>query len=339
MRRTAFVTGAAGFLGRHLIERLTREGWTITAFCRPTDPVRLLPPTVSVETGDLADARRLADALPERVDAIFHLAGNTSTWSRHRDAQFRDNVEGTAHVIDAALAKQAGRLVYTSSISAWGYHPGLRLNEDTASNATKRGDNYGKSKLAAERLIKQACNEHGLNAVILNPVNILGAYDASNWSKQLILPISNGSLRAIPPGSASWISAHDVVDAHVAAVDSGGSGRNIILGGVEASFRDIVNEIERILDKPVTGKTTSKATLRMLLVLSLAKATLTRTEPEMSLAKYRRAVGDLLVDDQRARTELGLERTPLREQLEQTISWLREVELLPRSAVSGERQS
>jgi len=65
------------------------------------------------------------------------------------------------------------------------------------------GDNYGKSKLAAEGLIEDACAHRGLNAVILNPVNILGAYDVSNWSKQLILPIATGRLRVVPLGAAS----------------------------------------------------------------------------------------------------------------------------------------
>ena len=107
MARTAFVTGAAGFLGRHLVEELERQGWEITAFCRATDRTDLLSSTVRIEIGDLTDADRVREALPDHVDAIFHLAGNTTTWSRNAAAQFRDNVDGTAHVIEAALAKHA----------------------------------------------------------------------------------------------------------------------------------------------------------------------------------------------------------------------------------------
>jgi dihydroflavonol-4-reductase len=249
MARTGFVTGAAGFLGRHLVEELDRQGWDITAFCRATDRTDLLSSTVRIEIGDLTDPDRVRAALPDRVDAIFHVAGNTSTWSKNAAAQFRDNVDGTAHVMEAALARHARRLIYTSSTSAYGYQPGLRIDERTTSNAPTRGDNYGKSKLQAENLIKQACAERGLSAVILNPVNIVGAYDTTNWSQQLILPISKGSLRVVPPGSATWISIHDVVKAHIAAVDVGESGTNFVLGGVEASFLEVTNEIEAILGK------------------------------------------------------------------------------------------
>ena len=334
MARAAFVTGAAGFLGRHLVEELDRRGWEVTAFCRATDRTDLLSSAARIEIGDLANAERVGEALPDRVDAIFHLAGNTSTWSRNAAAQFRDNVDGTAHVIQAALAKHARRLIYTSSTSAYGYQPGVRINERTTSIAPTRGDNYGKSKLQAERLIKRACAEHGLSAVILNPVNIVGAYDTTNWSRQLILPISKGSLHVVPPGSATWISVHDVVKAHIAAVDIEEFGTNFVLGGVEASFLEVTNEIEAILGKPSSRRATSKATLRMLLLLSTAKALATRAEPELTLAKYQRAVGDLLVDDRKAREILGLERTALHDMLAETIEWLEQVGMLDQSEIA-----
>jgi dihydroflavonol-4-reductase len=331
MARTGFVTGAAGFLGRHLVEELERQGWDITAFCRATDRTDPLPSTVRIEIGDLTDPNRVREALPDHVDAIFHLAGNTSTWSKNAAAQFRDNVDGTAHVIEAALAKHSQRLIYTSSTSAYGYQPGVRIDERTTSNAPTRGDSYGKSKLQAESLIKHACAERGLSAVILNPVNIVGAYDTTNWSRQLILPIAKGSLRVVPPGSATWISVHDVVRAHIAAVAVEESGTNFVLGGVEASFLEVTNEIEAILGKPRSRRATSKATLRLLQLLTSAKGLATGTEPELTLAKYQRAVGDLLVDDRKAREVLGLERTTLHDMLAESIDWLQQAGTLDQS--------
>ena len=167
--------------------------------------------------------------------------------------------------------------------------------------------------------------------MILNPVNILGAYDTTNWSRQLILPISKGALRVVPPGSATWVSVHDVVKAHIAAVDVEESGTNFVLGGVEASFLEVTNEIEEILGKPRSRRATSKATLRLLLLLSTAKALATRAEPELTLAKYQRAVGDLLVDDHKARQVLGLECRTLHDMLAETIEWLEQVGMLDQS--------
>jgi dihydroflavonol-4-reductase len=328
MARMAFVTGAAGFLGRHLVEELERQRWDVTAFCRETDRIDLLSSTVRIELGDLTDPNRVLECLPDRVDAIFHVAGNTTTWSKHAAAQLRDNVDGTAHVIEAALAKHARRLIYTSSTSAYGYQPGVRIDEGTTSNASTRGDDYGKSKLRAESLIKQACVERGLSAVILNPANVVGAYDTTNWSRQLILPIARGTLRVVPPGSATWIAVRDVVKAHIAAVDVEESATSFVLGGVEASFLEVTNEIEAILGRRRSRHATPKATLRLLALLSSAKALATRAEPELTLAKYQRAVGELLVDDRKARRILGLGRTTLHEMLAETIEWLERVGML-----------
>ena len=317
------MTGAAGFLGLHVTESLFGQGWTVVAYCRPGDPIHTLRSEVFLELGDVTDPVRLQQALPECADAVFHLAANTSTWSKHEAAQFRVNVDGTAHVIAAAIAKGAARLVYTSSVSAFGWQPDVRISESTHSNATSHGDNYGRSKLAAERLIKNACLHRGLDAVILNPVNILGAYDTTNWSRQLILPVADGTLPVVPPGAATWMSVRDAAAAHVAAVDRGASGSNIVLGGVEASFLQVVREIERSLGLPLTNRATPPRVLWLLHIASGMKSVVTRNEPELSAAKYRRAVGNLLVDDSVARTELALGCTSLTDQIGETIAWLR----------------
>ena len=326
--RAAFVTGATGFLGRHLVDELCRQGWRVTALCLPSDDTRVLPTEVTVAPGDITDIESVRAAMPPGPDAVFHLAGNTSTWSRNAHRQYQDNVLGTMNIIDVAVERSAGRLVYTSSISAYGYQPGRRIKEDTPSNVWDQGDNYGKTKLHAEQRIRQAVSERHLSAVILNPVNILGPYDRHNWSRQLILPVSAGTLRAIPPGAATWAYVGDVVAAHIAAVDLGRSGENYILGGVAASFKEVVNEIEEILGRPHSRRATPRAVLRMALWAATAKSWIDGRQPSLTRPQYRRAVGHLLCDDEKARRELGYRGTDLRTMLARTIDWLRRERLL-----------
>jgi dihydroflavonol-4-reductase len=261
MSTTSIVTGAAGFVGRHLVNRLIADGWDVVAFCRQGDRTDLLP-DVRIVMGDLGDAESLARAFAgTQHPVVFHLAGNTTTWSRNHDAQLRDNVGGTRGVIEAAERAGARRLVVTSSTSAYGHQPGVRLSETSPSTVARTGDNYGKSKWAAEQLVKAASVAGRLSTVILNPVNILGAYDDANWSKQLILPIADDGLRVVPPGSATWISVHDVVTAQIAAVEAPLEGENVILGGTEATFLEVVQTISRLLDKPVPERATPRALL------------------------------------------------------------------------------
>lgn len=311
-RRTAFVTGAAGFVGRHLSERLSGGGWRVVALCRPTDRTDLLPSEVEVILGDLADLARVLEAMPTAVDVVFHLAGNTSSRRCDRAAQWRDNVGGTTHVVQAAVTRSARRLVLTSSTSALGYQPGVPLDEKSVSNVDGEGDHYGRTKRVAEELVLDAWRERGLDAVVLNPANILGPYDTANWSRQLIVPAAAGRLPFVPPGSGSWLSVHDVVDAHVAAVDRAEPGSRFLLGGTRASFLEIVNEVEDQVGRRLSTRLAPPWVLKVVL----------------NRPRFRRAVGDLVVDDHRARDVLGLRHTPIEEQVADTIAWLRSADMV-----------
>src|SRR4051812_22124293 len=126
MTRSAFVSGAAGFLGRHLLDRLARDGWAVTALCLPTDRAGGLDRLARVVRGDVTDTGSVEDAMPPDPDAVFHIAADTSTWERQSTSQYRVNVLGTATMVDVAVRRGAGRFVYTSSTSAYGYQPGRR---------------------------------------------------------------------------------------------------------------------------------------------------------------------------------------------------------------------
>ena len=114
--RSAFVTGGTGFVGLNLIEQLVGQGWAVTALHRPTSDLRAIRRfPVRLVAGDLLDPASLRRAIPESVDALFHLAADISVWSKHAARQTRINVEGTRNVVDAALAAGVRRMVHTST--------------------------------------------------------------------------------------------------------------------------------------------------------------------------------------------------------------------------------
>ena len=121
----AFVTGGTGFLGRNLLEELVTEGWQVTALHRTTSDlsdIQRLP--VDLVAGDLTDPASLTRVLPPAVDAVFHVAADTSVWARNDHRQTRINVDGTRHVVEAALARGARRFVHTSTWNVYGLEQG-----------------------------------------------------------------------------------------------------------------------------------------------------------------------------------------------------------------------
>jgi nucleoside-diphosphate-sugar epimerase len=331
--RTAVVTGAAGFVGQNLVDELVERGWSVVALNLPgADVHRVARDRVRFVDADITDYDQLAAAMPDAPDAVFHVAANTSSWSKHDDRQAIDNVLGTANVVRAALARRARRLIYTSSISAYGSHPGEYIDEQTPSNALTCGNNYGRTKYEAELIVKQAVRTHGLDAVILNPVNILGPHDTNNWTKELIRPVIRGTLRAAPPGRAMFCHVKDIVDAHISAVDRGAAGENYLLGGVEASFKQVVDEIRRVAGMPPSGRVLPKLALRVAMVASMVKTRLDHKPPLLTPERYARAVGAVVCNDAKAVRDLGYRRSSLRQMIEDTYRWLEREHLLDEPA-------
>ena len=321
MKRTAFITGSTGFLGLNLLEELSKRNWEIVALqYKYADLVDLAEFGAKSVTGDINDYDSLVNVLPDKTDVVFHVAGNTSMWSKNNEQQYRDNVLGTQNVVNAALAKKAKKFIFTSSISSYGYH-GKKIDEHEESNALSCGMNYNKTKYQAEQVVKEAVKK-GLNAIILNPCNIIGPYDLSGWAN-LIRTVHDDKLKGIPPGSAMFCHVRDVVDAHINAVDKGAVGENYLLGGVEASFMEVFNEIEKLLGKKQTTITSSKFKLKLAMYILMLKSKLDGKEPLITPEKYTRIVGRVACKYDKAVKHLDYKTSSIRTMVNDSYEWLK----------------
>jgi nucleoside-diphosphate-sugar epimerase len=209
--KTAFVTGATGFVGINLVSALRDAGWNVTALHRKTSNTRYLAPLgAALVVGDITDRASLERGMPENVDAVFHVAASLSLEGRGDAQQTRINVEGTRNVVEVALAKNAKRFIHTSSMAAYGLQDG-DVDETTRSTALDTPINYFRTKRLAEEEVDRGI-ANGLDAVIVNPSNIVGPYDTQSWARMFKL-VHTGTLPGVGPGSGSFCHVREVVGA------------------------------------------------------------------------------------------------------------------------------
>jgi len=330
MAKTAFVTGSTGFVGLNLIEQLAQQGWRVLAFHRPSSELKYLRrfPAERV-AGDINDPASLARGMPRGVDAVFHVAGDTNLWARRNAAQDRVNIDGTRNVVEAALAAGAGRLVHTSSIAAYGLHRG-RIDETAEQRGGASWINYQRSKLLGEEEVRRGI-ARGLDAVIMNPGSIFGPYDTGSWAR-LIRLVYTGKLPGVPPGALSLCHAREVAKAHAAAAERGRKGENYLLGGVDATFLELVRTIGEITGRKVPEKPTPAAAMRIASRVGSWISYLTDTPPSVTPEMVALATRDMYCDSAKAERELGLRAVGLRTMVEDSVRWLREEGFLDRWA-------
>lgn len=321
----AFVTGATGFLGLNLVERLAAYGWEIVALHRAgSDTERLARFSARRAVGDIADRAAVEAAMPAGADAVFHCAANTAMWSRRYGEQWRDNVAGTDAVLAAARARGAKRFVHVSTISVYGHGHGL-VTEDSPQIAPA-GLGYGPSKAAAEAAVKRAAGE-GFPAIIVNPGHMIGRYDTRNWARMIEMTVK-GTIPGVPPGAGSFCHAAAVADAMIAAVACGRPGQNYLLAGADASFVEVFRIIGRLTGKKVPKRAMPAAALRLYARLLTGIAAITGREPQITPAIAAVVTGRATFSSARAIRELGYRPVSLEAMLEDSYRWMKDEKLL-----------
>ena len=307
MNKTAFVTGASGFIGINLVKQLCEEGWDVTALYREQSNITHLSKfPVKLVKGDICEAN-IISLIPKDTDAVFHVAANLN-FNRVPDIQ-QDltTINGTINVIDASIKRKIKRFIYTSSLATYGAQDRVSINENSISNALDIPLNYFRSKYLAEQEVSKAI-EKGLDAVILNPAHVIGPYGGVVWIS-FVESIVSGKLKTTPPGNSHFCHVEDIARAHITAFKKGRVGEKYLLGGVAASFEEIGNIVSEIMGSKtptVSFEKDSSMTSEVFDLLSLNQ----------------------IVDSRKAIKELDFKYGSLREMISDLCVWMRKEKLV-----------
>lgn len=320
--KTAFVTGATGFLGRHLVDVLTEAGFSVTALVRDEARARaLLGSKATYVFGDMTKAADMTLVIPEGVDAVFHVAADTSTWRREAVRQQEVNVTGTKALLAASAVKGAKRFIHVSSFAVYGIHEDV-ITEQSVQNGKGHWAHYVRTKWEAEDAVHAAIGD-GLDGVIVNPAHIVGRYDDHNWAR-LIQFVDKGTLPGIPPGSGNFANGRKVAEAMLKAFEVGRTGENYILAGPKETFTTFMTLVAEKLGKPLTAPKRPAWVLKTLAVLlDLFVDRLSGKRPLLTPEEAYFSCEDMVASSAKAVKDLEYEEVPLSESLDEAIAYLR----------------
>ncbi len=230
-KRRVLVTGVAGFIGSHMAEGLLRRGYAVVGIDNFSTGERAnVPPGVRFHRGDVTRDRDLKAAFAGGLDGVFHIAGCASTIKSFDDplTDLNTNTVGTLRVVARCLRHRVPRLLYASSMTAYGHVRTLPVDVDRA--ATAPVSYYGISKYAAERyaLATGARTDLGFKfgVTAFRMFNVYGRRQSLDNPYQGVASIFIGNLLRREPirifgdgeQSRDFVHVSDVVDAWIRAL-------------------------------------------------------------------------------------------------------------------------
>ena len=272
----AYVTGAGGFVGRHVADALRAAGAEVR-----TDRAELLDP----------------DAVSKAVggcEVVVHVAARYR-YDGPDDLIERVNVDGTRNVIEACVRHGVRRLVHTSTAGTCGPVPGRPATEDDAPPPWELTIPYKASKLTAERLVASAARD-GLDAVIVNPTTPVGPGDEKPTpTGRMIAGVARGRVRAFIAGTGlNVVDVRDVARGHVLALERGRRGERYLLGGIDLDLERVFALVAAAAGRPAPRIRIPYALPRALAALRLLnrhEVLLARAPMFFSSEKARRELG------------------------------------------------
>jgi len=326
----ALVTGAGGFLGRYIVERLVARGDRVRGLARSEYPA-LQGLGVEMVRGDLADRDTVTFAC-QGIDCVFHVASRVGIWGPWREF-YATNVVGTQNVIEACRASGVGRLVFTSSPSVTFDGRDQCGVDESAPYPSRWLAHYPHSKALAEQAVLAANDAGGLQTCALRPHLVWGPRD-HHLTARLIERARSGRLRRVGDGAnlVDMNFVENAAEAHLRAADALSETASVVGGkayflsqGEPVNCWQWIDELLALVNLPPVQKSLSLAAARRVGMACEAAWTIAglKSEPPMTRFLASQLATSHWFDISAARRDFGYEpRVSTAEGMRRLGEWL-----------------
>lgn len=242
------VTGANGFLGYHLVRKLSMLNYEVKAMVRDASDISTLSELkCEIVKADILDFENLLTCA-QNVDVVFHVAGAMSSSQKDNQRLFDVNVTGVKNIIRVCSELKIKRLIHVSSVVS----VGVNLKEtdplltEESFNITKELNfsNYDTKRIGEELVLSSAKNGK-VDAVVVNPGLIYGSGDAKKIIRKGNIKAARGRLPFYTSGGVNIVAVEDVVEGMIAAIKIGKSGQRYLLTGSNITIKELLTTISK----------------------------------------------------------------------------------------------
>lgn len=317
------ISGATGLVGSYVCCELLKQGHKVRAIKRKnaqTDWFYNIARDLGIATEkltenlewrevELYDTIGLEEAM-QGVERVYHCAALVSFSPKDREALYKVNVEGTAAIVNAAIAAKVKKVIYISSIAALSRKTETEPIDETSEwEESPRNSHYAKSKYFGELELWRG-QEEGLDVVILNPAFVLGFGNPNKSSTGIIQKVRRGFL-FYTEGVNGYVYVKDVAKATVMVGESETSGERFVLSAWNLSYKELFFTIAHSFGRPTPRILISKKAglffMRILQFLSKWKFPLHFITPET----IRTAISTYNYSSEKIKRTFNFEFTPL----------------------------
>jgi dihydroflavonol-4-reductase len=322
-----FITGATGFIGNQVLNRLCqkKEHELVCLVRKLNDASDCLQNLgANLIMGDVTDKDSVSKAM-KGCTHVIHLAGLYSFWEKDFHLYEKVNVEGTRNVMECALELKISKVVHVSSVVTFGFPPDSPINEESEHGPCF--SRYAETKRVGDQIVWDLHKTRGLPVVVIHPGGVLGAGDPKT-SGSYIADLVHKRMPAtiFNKSTLAWVYVGDVAEAIIRALEKPDNiGEKYIIAKYNLKFEEfnyLINEISGV-SLPYLSMPDSLAMVGSYFLTGISNIFKFKPPYGMSWDQMRTMHKGFIVDGSKAERELGINYTPIEKAIEEELSGLK----------------
>ena len=317
------VTGARGHIGNVLVRYLYEKGYRdLRLMVQSGDTSFIEPFAKEIVRCDIRDAKAVEEAVKGCSD-VFHLAGYIHMTGSDKQLLNDINVGGVKNIVDACLKCGVKRLVHVSSIHALFPDDNLSIHETVDTDLGRCTDEYSKTKLLGTLEVFKACENDGLDAVIVFPTGVVGPYDyRSSMSGTMFKKYfgARGTTLCFD-GRFDFVDVRDVAEGIFLAWQNGQKGEGYILSGEQCSIKELIETIGQLSGHHLKALNIPVFLVKVCASVMPVYYTLAQKTPIITKETVDVMISGVSISNEKAKRELGFSPRPLEQTIRDTVKW------------------